>query len=210
MPELRNSNPPRGPSEPGRRHFIVGVVTIGAGLALGVQLARYADRRYAARRAHEPFMPHAFLRIDPDDTITVIIGKAEMGQGVHTSLPTIIAEELDVDPRALTIRFAGVDAAFNHPALPMQFTGGSMSVASTFEPLRKAGALARAMLVAAAAKTWQVDAATLRTEDGMVTDGLRRARYGELVAVARDLEPPQDVPLKDPAEFRFIGKPMLR
>ncbi|MGH8308733.1 MAG: molybdopterin cofactor-binding domain-containing protein [Steroidobacteraceae bacterium] len=210
MPELRPHELAANGPALGRRHFVIGVVVIGAGLGIGVQLARRNDRLYAAARAREPFAPHAFVRIDPDDAITVIIGKSEMGQGVHTSLPTILAEELDVDPTRLRVEFAPVDPAFNHPAMPMQFTGGSSSASTTFESLRKAGALARTMLIAAAARTWQVDASSLRTEDGVVTDGTRRARYGELVAVARELEPPTDVPLKDPKDFRFIGKPVRR
>jgi isoquinoline 1-oxidoreductase beta subunit len=193
-----------------RRHFLVGVVVVGAGLGIGVQLARRNDRLYSQARSHEPFAPHAFVRIDPDDTITVRIGKSEMGQGVHTSLPTVLAEELDVEPSRLVIEFAPVDAAFNHPAMPMQFTGGSSSTSTTFDALRQAGALARALLIAAAAQSWRVDAASLRTEEGVVTDGTRRARYGELIAVARELEPPKDVALKDPRDFRFIGKPIRR
>jgi isoquinoline 1-oxidoreductase subunit beta len=199
----------RTPSH-GRRHFLAGVVAIGAGLAVGVRVATQRDRFQAARRAHEPFRPNAFVRIDPDDAITVVIGKSEMGQGIYTSLPTLIAEELDVDPRRLRVEFAPVDPAFNHPAMPMQFTGGSMSVASSYEPLRHAGALARALLVAAAARAWNVPESALRTDDGVVTDGTHRARYGELVALARELEPPREVRLKDRAAFRFIGTTIPR
>jgi isoquinoline 1-oxidoreductase beta subunit len=203
----------RGPTalpSHGRRHFMIGVVAIGAGLAVGVQFAKRYDRLQAERRALEPFRPNAYVRIDPDDTITVVIGKSEMGQGVYTSLPTLIAEELDVDPARLRVEFAPVDPAFNHPAMPMQFTGGSMSVSSTFEPLRHAGALARTLLVSAAARAWNVPETTLRTGDGAVTDGTRRASYGELVGVARDLEAPRYVRLKDREAFRYIGHTVPR
>lgn len=193
-----------------RRHFLAGVVAIGTGLAVGVQIAKQYDRFRAVRRAREPFRPNAFVRIDPDDTITVVIGKSEMGQGIYTSLPTLIAEELDVDPGRLRVEFAPVDPVFNHPVIPLQFTGGSASVRTTFEPLRSAGAVARALLVSAAARSWSVAESTLRTEDGRVTDGTRRARYGELVAIARDLEPPDRVRLKDRATFRFIGQTVPR
>jgi isoquinoline 1-oxidoreductase subunit beta len=210
MPEQASGRQAGGEPAIARRQFVVGVLVVGAGLGVGVQLARRNDRRQEAARADEPFAPHAFVRIDPDDTITVVLGKSEMGQGIYTALAAILAEELDVEPSRLTVEFAPVDAAFNHPGMPLQFTGGSSSTSSLFEPLRKAGALARTMLLAAAARSWQVDAARLRTENGAVTDGTRRARYGELVAIARELEPPQDVALKNPDEFRFIGQPLPR
>jgi isoquinoline 1-oxidoreductase beta subunit len=206
MPESRTT----GDRALGRRHFLIGVVTIGAGLGIGVQLARRNDRLHALAQADQPFEPHAFVRIDPDDTVTVIIGKSEMGQGIHTSLPVILAEELDVDPARVRVEFGPLDPAFNHPGTSMQFTGGSSSTSASFEPLRRAGALARAMLVEAAARSWGVEAGALRTTDGVVTDGTRSARYGELVAAARALAPPEHAPLKDPKEFRYIGRPIRR
>lgn len=197
----------------GRRHFLIGAGVVGAGLVVGVQLARrdgFAGMRASRTAAAEPFAPHAFLRIAPDDTITVIIGKSEMGQGVYTGLPMILAEELDIDPRRVRVEFAPLDPAFNHPFVPMQFTGGSMSTTTTFEPLRKAGAAARAMLLAAAAKEWQVEAADLSTADGFVTDGARRASYGSLATTAAALETPKDVLLKSRSEFKYLGKPLAR
>jgi isoquinoline 1-oxidoreductase beta subunit len=160
----------------------------------------------------KPLAPNAFVRIAPDDTVTIIIGKAEMGQGIYTGLPLILAEELDIAPARVAVEFAPVDPAYNHPFIPAQFTGGSMSTVSTYEQLRQAGATARAMLLAAAAQRWRVDVSALRTEDGRVltADGKSSATYGELADSAAALEVPKNVPLKDPAQFRFIGKPQPR
>ena len=121
------------------------------------------------------------MRVAPDDSVTVVIGKSEMGQGIYTGLPMALAEELDVDPGAREggIRAASIPA-FNVPFAPVQFTGGSMSTSTTYMQLREAGARARAMLVAAAAQRWKVDAATLRTEDGVVFNGSKKLTYGKL------------------------------
>ena len=98
------------------------------------------------------------MRVSPDDTVTIVIGKSEMGQGIYTGLAMALAEELDVDPARVTVEFAGADPAFNVPFMPIQFTGGSMSTSTTYMQLREAGARARAMLLAAAAQKWGADA----------------------------------------------------
>ena len=200
----------------GRRHFLIGLGVVAGGTAAGIYVAPELLAKSAAGKAAATppvdFKPHAFVRISSDDTVTVIIGKSEMGQGVYTGLPMVLAEELDVNPQRLAVEIAGVDPIFNHPFMPAQFTGGSMSQFTTYEALRQVGATARQMLVAAAAARWNVDAATLRTEDGVVTDGARRASYGSLAEAASKLPVPakEQVALKDPKQFRYIGKPQKR
>lgn len=191
----------------GRRHFLIGIGIVAAGTAVGIKLVPQVLR---GPQLPVDFRPHAFVRISSDDVVTVVIGKSEMGQGVYTGLPMVLAEELDVDPRRLRVEFAPVDPAFNHPTLRMQFTGGSNSTLSTFEAVREAGALARSMLVAAAARQWSVAAASLRTDDGVVTDGTRRASYGSLAALAATLPQPERVTLKSRDQFRWIGRPQKR
>src|ERR1044072_4659643 len=148
-----------------RRSFLIGGAVIGASLYVGMRLAENRFDKGAAATG-ETFKPNAFLRISPDDRVTVIVGKSEMGQGIYTGLAMAVAEELDVDPKRVTVEFAGADPAFNTPFAPVQFTGGSMSTSTTYMPLREAGAKARAMLLAAAARRWNVGADSLRTEDG--------------------------------------------
>ena len=158
----------------------------------------------------QSFKPNAFLRISPDDTVTVIIGKSEMGQGVYTGLAMAAAEELDVDPARVQVEFAPADPAFNVPFAPVQFTGGSMSTSTTYMPLREAGAKARAMLVAAAARQWNVAPESLRTENGEVFNGGNSLSYGALADVASKEPVPEKVTLKDPSQFRYLGKPHKR
>jgi len=165
-----------------RRNFLIGGVVIGAGLYVGI---RFAGNRFGhSAPTGDSLQPNAFVRVAPDDTVTVIIGKAEMGQGVYTGLAMVVAEELDVDPNRVKVEMAGADPAFNVPGLPLQFTGGSMSTHTTYQPLREAGAKARAMLLAAAAQRWNVDAATLRTDDGKVLNGSKALTYGALADAA--------------------------
>jgi isoquinoline 1-oxidoreductase beta subunit len=196
-----------------RRTFLTAGVAagvIGGGLVLGI---RYANQREAAAGAGasgRTLVPNAFVRVAPDDTITVVIGKAEMGQGIYTGLAMTLAEELDVDPKRVVVEFAGADPAFNVPFMPIQITGGSMSTSTTYTQLREAGARARAMLLAAAAQKWNVDAATLRTEDGRVLGVSKSSSYGALADAASKLPVPEKVSLKDPAQFRYLGKPIKR
>jgi isoquinoline 1-oxidoreductase beta subunit len=203
------------PDREGRRAFLIGAGVVGAGLVLGLTIARRGGlsglgRGEGARDPSGRFAPNAFVRIAPDNTVTVVIGKAEMGQSVYTSLPQIVGEELDFDPRRIRVEFAPVEAAYNHPFLPIQFTGGSMSIPSSYEQFRQAGATARAMLVAAAAREWGTDAASIRTENGTLIDGARKSTYGELATAAARLAPPKQVALKDPSTFRYIGRSIRR
>jgi len=196
------------PSHIDRRHFLIGGVVIGTGLYVGM---RFAENRFdAAQASGATFKPNAFVRVAPDDTITVVIGKSEMGQGIYTGLAMALAEELDVDPKRVHVEFGPVDPAFNVPFAPVQFTGGSMSTSTTYMQLREAGARARAMLLAAAARHWNAGAETLRTEDGKVFYGNKSLSYGKLADAASKEAVPEKVALKDPAQFRYLGKPQPR
>ena len=146
--------------------FTLGFVLPGrlrAGPVAGTESAAAAEFATA-------FAPNAFIRITPDNRVTVVVGKSEMGQNVFTALPLIVAEELDADWAAVGVEQSGVDAAFNSPWFPMMLTGGSSSVHTSYETLRRVGATARAMLMAAAAAAWSVPAGRLVTRDGSVSD----------------------------------------
>ena len=157
------------------------------------------------------FSPNAYLRITPDNHVTVISGSVEMGQGVLTAIPMLLAEELDADWSKVSVEQAPTNAAYNNPAFGMQATGGSTTVRGHWEPLRKAGAAAREMLVAAAAAQWKVDAATLRTENSHVIGANgKKASYGSLVAAAAAQPVPKAPKLKDSKSFKLLGKPLKR
>src|SRR5438270_3531709 len=157
------------------------------------------------------FMPNAFVRVATDNKITVIVNHSEMGQGVYTALPMLLAEEMDVDWKDVGYEPAPVDPKYNHPVYGMQMTGGSSSVWSAFEQYRKAGAAAKAMLVAAAAQQWNVEPGSLKTELGTVIDSSgRKLTYGALAESAAKLQPPASVTLRDPKNFTLIGKATKR
>ena len=197
-----------------RRRFLQG----GAGLTLGFCLPGLAAAADASAKAGTSatagFEPNAFLRIGTDNTVTVIAKHLEMGQGTHTGLATIVAEELDADWQSVKVEGAPADARrYNNLAWgPAQGTGGSSAIANSWEQLRQAGATGRAMLVAAAARRWQVGAAEIVVRDGVVSHPAsgRKASFGELAADAARGKVPTAVRLKDPAEFRLIGRQASR
>src|SRR3989442_416716 len=194
-----------------RREFLKFSVAASGGLLIGLYLPGASKFAVAEERSGNAFMPNAFLRIGTDERVTVIVNHSEMGQGVYTALPMLLAEELDADWNKVGYESAPVDPKYNHPVFGMQITGGSSSVWSGFEQYRNAGAAARAMLMAAAAQQWNADAATLRTESGAVLDGAnRKLSYGQLAEAAAKLTPPAEVTLKDPKTFKLIGKPVKR
>jgi isoquinoline 1-oxidoreductase beta subunit len=195
-----------------RRQFLKTGATAAGGLLIGFYLPPAARAISAIADTSPDFMPNAFVRISPGGAITVIVGKAEMGQGVYTSLPMILAEELDADWTKVGFESAPVAPAYNHTVFGIQMTGGSTSVWTSYDQLRKAGAAARAMLVQAAAATWDVDTFTCRTENGFVIQDVTKARlsYGELASKAAAVPLPTEVKLKDPSEFRILGKPLHR
>jgi len=201
---VSNSSAPRRLS---RRQFCrIGALGGGA-LVVGVYvpLAGCAARGGPARRPAAAFTPNAFVRIDPDGTVTLTVARPEIGQGVRTALPMMLAEELDVDLASVRIEQAGVD----HAAYGDQYAGGSQSVRTGWAPLRRAGAVARAMLVAAAAQRWNVDPAACRTAGGAVLHppSGRRASYAVLASDAARLPVPEQVALKGAADFVLVGRP---
>lgn len=193
-----------------RRDFFKTGALAGGGLILGVYLPELA--RGAEADPASMFAPNAWIRIGRDDSVTVIVNHTELGQGPYTSFPMMVAEELEADWSKIRVEPAPVDPVYNHTLFGIQMTGGSSSTYTEYERLRKAGAAARQMLLAAAAETWSVEAAACRAENGSVlhADSQRKLSYGQLVEKASRLKPPQNPPLKDRKDFKFIGKPMKR
>ena len=194
----------------GRRHFLIGTAVIGAGLVIGVNVAKRRGADTRSSGGGKTLSPNVWLRIAPDDTVTLASGKAEMGQGITTGLAIALAEDLDFDPARIVVEFAGVDKTYYHPFLPAQFTGGSNSTATVHEVLRQVGATARAMLLAAAAKKWDTTVAELRTDNGVVHYGSRKASYGELADAAAAEVLATKPALKTQADFKYIGKSQPR
>lgn len=181
------------------------------GLVVGFSWVGIAREAKAVARS-APFAPNAFVRIAPDDTVTIISKHTEMGQGVTTGVATVLAEELDADWSQIRVEMAPVDLKlYVNSALGMQGTGGSLSMTSSWDQLRKAGATARAMLVSAAAAEWGVKSEEITVESGTVRHAAsgRSARFGALAARAASLPAPADVVLKQPAQYRLIGQPHL-
>jgi isoquinoline 1-oxidoreductase subunit beta len=195
-----------------RRKFIQAGAAVGGGLLLSFYLPAFGKFINAGTPAPANFAPNAFIRIGSDDIITVIVNHSEMGQGVYTSLPMIIADELEADWTKVRFEAAPVDPVYNHPGFGMQGTGGSTSTWVEWDRFRKAGATGKHMLIAAAAQTWNVDASTCKAEKGYVihTATNQKLSYGQLVEKAATLKAPEEVKLKDPKDFNFIGKPVKR
>ncbi|WP_372658317.1 molybdopterin cofactor-binding domain-containing protein, partial [Hydrogenophaga sp.] len=188
---------------PTRRGFLAGT---GAALVVGFTLP-LSGRALAASDAAASFSPNAWLRITPDNRITVICGSSEMGQGVLTAIPQLMAEELDADWAQVGVEQAPVSTAFNNPAFGMQATGGSTTVRGHWDVMRNAGATARAMLVAAAAEQWKVPVSECRTEAGRVLHSSGKAlTYGALAEAASRQKAPEKVVLKDPKNFKIVGQ----
>ncbi len=202
------------PPNPARREFLKQATLSAAGLViafhvpLGRGRARAAE---AAGAAPKPLPPaNAFLRIGSDDTVTVLLAHSEMGQGIWTSLPMLVAEELDADWSRVRVEHAPAAPVYSHTAWGGQMTGGSSTTWSEFDRYRQVGAAARALLVQAAAQRFGVAPSDCRTENGVVVAGERRLRYGELAADAAALPMPSSVALKDPSAWTIIGKPTRR
>jgi isoquinoline 1-oxidoreductase subunit beta len=200
-------------SDVSRRSLLAG------GLAGGFLFAFHLPVRAANEPVQPPdvtegkFAPNAFIRIDSAGKTTLVMPQVEMGQGVYTSIPMILAEELDADFSQVTLQHAPPnDKLYGNPTFGLQVTGNSNSIRAFWMPLRKAGASARAMLVQTAAQQWQVEPASCTTSNGEVThpQSGRKLSYGALAALAGGQTPPTEVPLKDPKDFALIGKPLKR
>ena len=193
-----------------RRDFLKVSGSVAGGLALGFyrptgpKLARAdAGGGYAS--------PNAWIRIGMDNIVTIMVARSEMGQDVYTSMPTLVAEELEVDINEIKVEFAPPAEVYINALLGGQLTGGSTSVRDAWEKLRKAGASARMMLVAAAADQWGVDAGQCKAANGAVTGpGGKRATYGSLAAKAAQMEVPREVPLKPSNQFKLVGNTRIK
>ena len=194
-----------------RRTMLGASIAAGGGLLLGFDLS--GPTTAFAAESGGAFVPNAFIRVAPDGHVIMITPAIEMGQGTRTSIGAILAEELDVRMADITVEDAPADMKkYGNPLFVIQMTGASSTTRAWYMPLRKAGASARAMLVAAAAKGWGVDPASCRTADGIVYHDLdgRSAPYGTLVNRAARIRPPTDPVLKDPKNFTLIGRSLHR
>jgi isoquinoline 1-oxidoreductase beta subunit len=192
-----------------RRGFITLTASAAGGLLIGFSMPQALAAQFGPP-GDGPIAPNAFIRIGADDIVTLIIHKPENGQGIETALAMLLAEELDCDWSKVRTEFAPIDAALYGGAL--QGTFGSLAVRTTYEPMRRTGAAARDMLVQAAAQQWGIAKTQCRSENGFVIDTSTSARlsYGSLADAASKLPVPSTVTLKDPSQFRLLGKPMKR
>jgi isoquinoline 1-oxidoreductase beta subunit len=195
-----------------RRQFLKKSLA-GAGMTIAISINPLGSNIVSSQEVKKDlFSPNIWVRITPDNIVTIVVNKSEMGQGVYTSLPMILADELEADWKQIRIKSAPAGDKYKDPAWGMQMTGGSTSVRHMMEPLREAGAAAREMLLAAAAQTWGVPQSECEARQGRVrhkkTD--RTMTYGQLCEKASKLPIPQNPPLKQDNQFRFIGTPMAR
>ncbi|MGA8012075.1 MAG: xanthine dehydrogenase family protein molybdopterin-binding subunit [Candidatus Acidiferrales bacterium] len=192
-----------------RRSFLKTGLAGATGLVIGFYLP---GRREVLAASSAPAVLNAWIQITPEDQVTILISKSEMGQGVETSLAMLAAEELECDWKRIHTEFAPADKVYFDPAFGMQGTGGSQSIHSGWEPMRKAGATAREMLIGAAAQKWSVDASECHAENGAVVHSAtkRRATFGSLAEAAAQIPQPKEVKLKDPSQFKIIGKHIKR
>jgi isoquinoline 1-oxidoreductase beta subunit len=192
------------------RRAVLKAGAAGAGLVLAVSLAG-CQKPGRGRGERKLVAANAWLRIGTDDSITFLCDRSEMGQGVYTALPTLLAEELGVDPRRIAVEFAPVGDAYKNGAIGAQVTGGSTSVRDAWTKLRTAGAQAREMLKGAAAKEWDTTASACRVENGEIVSPFgKRLSFGAVAEAAAALPVPKDVVLKDAKDFAWIGKPLTR
>jgi isoquinoline 1-oxidoreductase subunit beta len=188
-----------------RRTFIQTTAIAGGGLMIGLSFP--TSKVQAAGTLHTP---NAWVHIADDNTITLISARSEMGQGVYTSMPMLIAEELNVDVKTIKVAIAPPNAVYVNALLGAQITGGSTAVRDGWEKLRVGGAQVREMLISAAAAKWNVDRSTLTANDGKVTGGGKSATYGELAESAAKFPVPEKPKLKDPKDFRIVGQRVKR
>ena len=184
-----------------RREFVGAGIGAAAGLVIGFYLPHKGESQ------KNSFSPNAYLRITPDNKITIVVARSEMGQGVRTALPMILAEELEADWKQIEVEQAGASTLYGD-----QTTGGSASIRTTWDPMRKAGASAREMLISAAALTWSVPRSTCTAEAGHIKHAAsnRSLSYGELVAKASTLPVPSDVTLKQSKDYKIVGQRLPR
>jgi len=191
-------------TDSGRRDFLKVSALAGGGLVLAISLPGCGRKKPMGSAVGG--MPNAWLRIGGDNRITVLVDRSEMGQGVYTALPMLLAEELEVPLAAIAIEAAPAGAAYFNQMIGVQITGGSTSVRDAWTRLRQAGAAARVMVIQAAAAEWDVNVSECRVEGGKVLNADGDAlTYGQVAEAASRLPVPKDVPLKPAVEFKLIG-----
>jgi isoquinoline 1-oxidoreductase beta subunit len=213
MRNLGTIDPNGGPDSPSRRVLLQVALAAGGGLLVGFSAPVGMAASISGDAHAASFAPNGFIRIDRSGQITLVMPQVEMGQGVYTALPMILAEELDADWSQIDLEHAPPsDALYANPVFGQQMTGNSNSVRAFWLPMRKAAAGTRAMLVQAAAQGWGIDPSSCRTEASQVIHDAsgRRIGYGPLTGRAAMMIPPADPVLKSPAAFRLIGKPLKR
>ncbi|CAN5758859.1 xanthine dehydrogenase family protein molybdopterin-binding subunit [soil metagenome] len=193
-----------------RRNFLKTSGMMTGGLMVSFMVPAGAKKLAATDAGKAFFVPNAYLQVGVDDSIKIILAHVEMGQGIWTTLPMLIANELDCDWEKITVEHSPPGDPYKHPVFGMQITGGSSTTWSEFDRYRNAGATARAQLITAAAKQFGVSEADCRTEKGYVIAGNKKASYGELAEAAGKLAPPAAVKLKDAKDWTHIGKPTKR
>ena len=190
-----------------RRSFLKTTAIVGGGVVIGFSLSGCSTSApLPIDVADGGFVPNAFIQILPDNSVKFYTARDEMGQGVTTGLSTLLGEELDFDPFKMEILLAGVHEDYNNPGMGVQATGGSNAIHAHFEPMRRAGAHARAIILLAAAQDLGVHVDQLKTEDGHVVWDNQRFPYGSFVQTAAGIAAPEEVSLKSPGDFRYIGQ----
>jgi CO/xanthine dehydrogenase Mo-binding subunit len=203
----------RGLRNPGRRTVLLAGAVAGGGLLLGVSLGIRPGASHSAPGTGEPFVPNAFVMVGPDGFVTITMPYIEMGQGTYTSVPMLVAEELEIGLGQVRLRHAPADdKLYANPIFGVQMTGGSTSTRAAWLPMRQAGAAARTMLVAAAARRWHADPADCDARSGAVIHrpSGKRLGYADLAAAAAAEPVPAEPVLKRPAAFRLLGKRQRR
>ena len=195
-----------------RREFLFRAAFAGGGLLLTCCVAPEAALASVGGEPPKTIPLNAWLKIGTDDSVTILVSQAEMGQGIATTLPAVLAEELGADWSRVRFEDSATDPAYRNPRLNWQFTGNSESTTSFFDLMRQMGASAREMLKTAAAQQWNVDPSACHTESGKVihTKTHRRARFGDLVEAAAKLTPPANPRLKSDKDWLLLGKPLPR
>ena len=206
-------NPEAEAQDPKRRVFLKTAALASGGLVIACFMPPTLRRAFAEATpapAAKPVSPNAFIRIAPDNTVTILLKHSEMGQGVWTSMPMAVAEELGCDWSKVRVEHAPAAPEYAHTTFGMQMTGGSTSTWESFDQLRTAGAMAREMLIAAGAAKLGVHAADCSVDKGYVVSGTHKLSYGELASAAAKMPAPSGVKLKEPKDWTLIGKPTRR
>ena len=195
----------------GRRSFIRASATVAGGMLISLYLDLPLTAQEAGQTKPQTYPPDAFVHINPDGKIIIQVNRLEFGQGIQTSLPMILADEMDADWSHVVAELAPAADVYRDPVYGIQMVGGSGSIAHSFQQYRELGAKTRAMLIAAAADRWKVPANECRTEASVVRGpGGRSATYADLADAAAHMPVPETVPLKNAGDFRLVGKKTRR